>query len=280
MSALLALTSSGLWGAADFYGGLLSRRLRTLAVVVVSQAFALLAIAAVVLGGALASGVPPVGSYLLYGVVCGLVGPAALAAFYRALALGPMGLVAPVASTGVAVPVLAGVVGGERLLPAHVAGIVVAIAGIVLASGPELRRGERAGVGLLLAAAAAVGFGCVLVLIAAGSETSVPMTLLAQRATNLVVGVAALLVARQRLGLQAGDLRLLAFVGLADMAANGTYGLASQGGLLTVSAVLASLYPVVTALLARQLLGERLRSIQLVGVGAALGGVCLLVSAG
>ncbi|MDP9396942.1 MAG: DMT family transporter [Actinomycetota bacterium] len=280
MSALLALTSSGLWGTADFYGGLLSRRLRTLAVIVVSQAFALLGIAVVVLVGAVAAGAPPVGSYLWYGVGCGLIGPVALAAFYRALALGPMGLVAPIAATGVSVPVLVGLLGGERLLPAHVAGIAVAVTGIVLASGPELRGRQGGGPGLLLAGVAALGFGCVFVLIAAGAETSVPMTLLTQRATNLVVGLAALFAVRQRLGLQRGDLRLLAFVGLADMAANGTYGLASQAGLLTVSAVLASLYPVVTALLARQLLGERLRRVQLVGVGAALAGVLLLAGAG
>lgn len=281
MSALFALLASVLWGAADFAGGLASRRLPVVTVVVLSQALALVGIALVVA----ATGGGPVGAYLLYGVGCGVVGLVALGAFYRALAIAPMGLVAPIAATGVAVPVLVGVLGGEDLRPVHLAGIGLAVLGIVLASGPELRASEsslRVGLGLALAAAA--GFGTVFVLIARGAEVALGMTLLAQRGTNVVVGALLLLALRRTAG--AGrrpardDLPLIGFIGLADVGANAAFGYASQVGLLSVTSVLSSLYPVVTALLARQLLHERLTRLQLAGVSAAFGGVLVLAGAG
>jgi drug/metabolite transporter (DMT)-like permease len=277
VTGALALLASVLWGTADYQGGVLARRLPPVTVTFLSQGFALVAVAVVTVA---AGGLRPPGRYLLWGVACGLVGSAALVAFYRALAVGTMGVVAPIASVGVAVPVLSGLLAGERPHPLQLVGIAVAVAGVVLAGGPELRTGEPGrGRALALALLAGAGFGSVYVLLAHGSASSVAMTLLAQRSTNLLAVGAALAALRRPPLARPAQLPPLAFVGVADVAANAAFGLASRGGPVSVVAVLASLYPVVTALLARWLLHERLRQVQLVGVAAAIGGAALIVAA-
>jgi drug/metabolite transporter (DMT)-like permease len=216
------------------------------------------------------------------------VGPGALAAFYRALALGTMGVVAPVAALGVVVPVVAGLVAGETPSGLQLAGIAVAVVGVVLACGPELRGAGRGGAApLLLAGVAALGFGTVFVLLAEGSAGEragvgdVVLVLLVMRATSVVL-LAVLAVLRRGVARSArvhgADLPALALIGLFDVGANGTFAVASQSDLVSVTAVLASLYPVVTALLAWRLHGERLTWLQVVGVAAALSGVVLLAA--
>lgn len=281
MAALLALTSSLLWGAADFLGGTLSRRLPAGAVVLGSQAVALAAL----LPLAALLGADDPGRAVLPGVLAGLVGPAALAAFYTALSVGTMGVVAPIAALGVAVPVAAGLVAGETPSAAQAVGIAVAVVGVVLACGPELTgAGRGGGRPLLLAAGAALGFGAVFVLLAEGSEGAgvgqVVLVLLLMRGTSVLL-VALLALARGQLRrgvVTRADAPVLVLVGLGDVGANGTFAVASQSDLVSVTAVLASLYPVVTALLAWQVHGERLTRLQLVGVAAALVGVLLLAA--
>lgn len=279
MPVVLALLSSLLWGTADFIGGRLSRRLDPLRVVLRSQAVALLALlpAALLLRPELEA------RALAAGVAAGAIGPLALGAFYRALGIGTMGVVAPIAGLGVVVPVAAGILSGERPTAAQVAGIAVAVVGVVLASGPELRGEGRGGTrALLLAAGAAVGFGVVFVLLAEGSEgggtAEVILVLLVMRATS-VLGLGAGLVARN--GADAvlaprSDMPALTVVGAFDVGANGAFALASQGDLVSVTAVLASLYPAATAVLAWRIEGERLQRVQLTGVALALAGVVLL----
>lgn len=282
MSALLALLASLLWGTSDFLGGAASRRVPVASVVGLSQLAALLGLVPVaVLTGELGAG----RGYAAPAVVAGLVGIASLGAFYRALATGTMGVVAPVASLGVVVPVLAGVAGGESPSGGEVAGIVVAVLGVLLASGPELRGDGSGGAApLLLALGAAAGFGVVLTLIAQGAEHSVVMTLLTMRLAAVSVLTVLLLALAPGRGLDLGVSRralpLVVAVGVGDVLANGCFALASAraGALVSVTAVLASLYPVVTVLLARQLHAERLRRVQVVGVAGALAGVVLLAS--
>ena len=280
MPAVLALLASLLWGTADFLGGSVSRRLPVGSVVGTSQLVALLGLLPVaVLTGAL----DEPRRYLLPGVAAGLIGSVALAAFYRALALGTMGVVAPVAALGVVVPVAAGLAGGESPSVLQLGGIAAAVVGVVLASGPELR-GQAGARPLLLAGVAAVGFGVVFVLIAEGSASgsfgSVVMTLLTMRLTAVLLLTGLLLARAPQAGLELGvrrrDLPVLVTVGALDVGANAAFAVASQSDLLAVTAVLASLYPVVTVLLARQLHGERLVGPQLPGVGLALLGVVLL----
>ncbi|WP_327366091.1 DMT family transporter [Streptomyces sp. NBC_01217] len=287
MTALFALATSVLWGLADFGGGLLTRRTPALTVVVVSQAAAAVVLGAVVIA---TGGWSEAGPQLWFAVAAGVVGPVAMLSFYKALALGPMGVVSPLGSLGVTVPVSIGIVVGERPGLLQFAGIGVAVVGIVLAGGPQLRGAPVQRRAVLLTLMAAFGFGSVMTLIAEASTTvtGLFLALFVQRLTNIAVGGTALYVSVRR-GARAlpeeggaasvlASLPALMFVGLADVAANGTYALAAQRGPVTVAAVLASLYPVVTALAARGVLGERLRGVQAAGAGLALVGTVLLAS--
>jgi len=280
VSAVLALLASVLWGTSDFLGGTASRSLPVGSVLGLSQLAALLGLVPVAL---LTGELDADRAYVVPAVLAGAVGVLALAAFYRALATGTMGVVAPIAALGVVVPVAAGLLAGEAPGVLQLAGIAVAVTGVVLASGPELRGHGRGGATpLLLALGAACGFGTVLVLIARGAESSVVMTLLTMRLTAVLLLTTALLAVASRRGLQLGvprsQLPLVAAIGAGDVLANGSFALASEtaGALVSVTSVLASLYPVVTVLLARQVHGERLRRVQVAGVAAALGGVVLL----
>lgn len=286
MTAALALATSLLWGLSDFGGGLLTRRMPALTVVVVSQT-----LAAVVLGVlvVLTGGLSQWGPQLWFAVAAGVVGPLALLAFYRALAQGPMGVVSPLASLAVVVPVTAGLVLGAWPGGLQIVGILVAVVGVVLAGGPELRGAPVQRQTLLLTLASALGIGAVMALIEHASFTiaGLFLALFVQRLCNVAVGGAALYVQVRRGGPALPDqgrlavvtaLPALAFVGLADVAANGTYVLAAQHGPVTVAAVLASLYPVVTALSARTVLHERLRAVQGAGAGIALVGTVLLAT--
>lgn len=272
MSVLLALLSSLLWGTSDFLGGTASRRLPAAAVVGLSQAVALLALVPL----AVVHGARP--DSLWFGAAAGVAGLLGLAMFYAALASGTMGVVAPIAALGALLPVAVGLARGESPTALQVAGIVVAIGGVVLASGPELSGGASPKP-LALAVGAAVGFGLVAVLLADGAEAStgaVVTTLLVMRVTSVtLLGVVLVL---KRPAVASTDLPVLAAIGLGDVAANAAYALASRQGLLSVVSVLASLYPVVTVLLARQLHAERLAPVQVVGALGTLAGVGLLAA--
>ncbi len=285
MTALFALAASLLWGLADFGGGLLTRRTPALTVVVVSQAVAVAALGAIV---AATGAWSEAGPLLWFAVAAGLVGPVAMLAFYKALALGPMGVVSPLGSLGVVVPVGVGLTLGERPSPLQLVGIVVAVAGVCLAGGPQFRGGapvQRRAIWLTLVAA--FGFGAVMALIAESSTTvtGLFLALFVQRVTN-VAAVGLVLCVSVRRGAPAlppggfpwASLPALGLVGLADVAANGTYAIAAQYGPVTVAAVLASLYPVVSELAARGVLHERLRTVQATGAGLALMGTVLLAS--
>jgi drug/metabolite transporter (DMT)-like permease len=307
VAAVLALLASLLWGAGDFGGGYLSRRLPVVVVIAASQTAAL-ALTAAALGVTAATGsVSWDTSAVVWGVVSGFAGMIGLISFYSGLASGAMGVVAPIASLGLAVPVAVGLARGDRPSVLQIAGILVAVVGVVLvARSPvdpsavtgAVATGTEAGVGssardaavhrrsVVYALVAAVGFGVGILAVAEGSGGSgndsggqgqVFVTLLAQRLVDVAVAVVAVAVIRAgRTMPRRADLAPLAAVGFLDITANGAIGLASQRGLVSVVAVLSSLYPVVTTLLARQLLGERLGRTQLGGVAVTVVGVVLL----
>ncbi|MFJ1838877.1 EamA family transporter [Streptomyces sp. NPDC088175] len=287
MTALFALGTSLLRGLADFGGGLLTRRMPALTVVVVSQAVAAAVLGVVVIA---TGGWSEAGPRLWFAVAAGVVGPVAMLCFYEALALGPMGVVSPLGSLGVAVPVSVGLLLGERPGLPQFAGVGIAVVGVVLAGGPQLRGAPVQRRAVLLTLAAAFGFGSVMSLISEASTTvaGLFLALFVQRLTNFVVGGAAMYASVRRgvptLPERGGAaavlaaLPVLALIGLADVAANGTYSVAAQHGPVTVAAVLASLYPVVTALAARGVLKERLRGVQAAGAGLALVGTVLLAT--
>ncbi len=269
MVALLALMSSLLWGTSDFLGGTIARRLPVLAVVGASQVFGLIVMLAV--ATATGSWASPLGyvPWAVLGAVCGVLG---LLAFYEALARGTMGIVAPIAATGVVLPLIVGLVGGDVLTGVEAIGIVVAVVGLICATGPELRLGgDRRS--LLLAMFAGVMFGITITAIAKGSLTSAVMTVTGIRIVSVSVVALLALAVRSVGGVKRHDLPALIVIGGFDTSANLCLGLAAASGQLTIAAILGSLYPVVTVLLAWRFHHERLRPVQYVGVVLAILGV-------
>ena len=273
-AVLLALASAATWGVADFSGGLVSRRVPTIPVAVISQSagFAALLVVIAVHGGALDAR-----SFWL-GILAGLGGGAGLAAFYKALSLGTMSIVSPVAACGAVVPFGVSIATGERPPPLSIAGAVVALGGAVMASAEEQRSTvpgrARA---ILLAVVAAVALGLFTYFLGLGSrEGSALSTLVGARVGSLGLLLALALSRRQSLRVERRWLGRIAAVGLCDVSANALFALASGRGLLSLVSVLGSLYPVMTVVLAYALLGERLTRLQVAGVGAALLGVAAL----
>ena len=274
----MALLSSALWGTSDFGGGTLTRRRPAVTVAAVSE---LIGLAAVVIAGIVTGAFAAPTGYVGWGLLGAAAGSVGIVAFYEALATGTMGVVAPIASLGVAVPVVTGLVQGDRPNALQDAGIVIAIIGVVLAGGPELQGGDgrrESAKPLVLAAVAAVAFGVVFVAIAHGARSSTVMTLLVMRSAAVVLMVGVARATATSLRVASGDVPMLLLVGLFDVGANATFAYASRRGLLSIVAVLSSLYPAVTVILARAVHAERLARIQLIGVIGAVGGVALIAS--
>jgi drug/metabolite transporter (DMT)-like permease len=277
LGPLLALAASLSWGLGDFLAGLRTRRLPVLTVLVVSQAAGLTTIALVV---ALRGVGPPELRYVIYGSLAGVAGAVGLAALYRGLAVGPMSVVAPISGTAAVVPVVAGVLTGERPSVAQGAGIGAAVVGVVLASRQPAadgrRRGAAEGVGLALVAALA--FGLLLVALGESSVGDPYWGTLAMRGTSFSLLVLAALALRPGFSLAERDLPVLLLIGVLDTAGNVFFAVATTESLLAIAAVLGQLYPVVTVLLARFLLGERISRGQAIGVGCAFAGVALITA--
>ena len=280
LAAVLALASSLSWGLSDFLGGLQSRRNHVLAVMLLSQALALAILVAAVLAGA------PTehdAASTAWAASVGLLGLLGLLAFYRALAIGTMSIVAPISATGVAIPVLVGLASGERPGALQVAGIALACGGVVLAAREapsddvEARRASRASIGLALIAA--VGFGTFFAGIDRAEETGdVAWVLLAARTADVALLVTAALVVRPAIPRAPVTLAAIAAVGVFDLLANLLFVLATGRGLLSVVGVIGSLYPAVTVILARFVLHERLSRTQNAGVLITLAGVVALAA--
>lgn len=281
MPPVLALLASAVWGSSDFAGAMLSKRWASVAVVFLG---ALLATVLLCIGIPLVH--PPFGAYQWYGVGAGAGGSIALASFYKAMAAGPMSLVAPLSATSAAVPVLWSLSRGGSVNLLQGFGILLAFLGVVLASGPELRSGSQMSRSTLLyTLLSAAGFGVYYIFFALGSATSVYGTLLSQRIAGVVVLAPLALYGVTKGTSMVSGLQwsprlaaLYVYNGLGDVTANGLYGLATRqaGSNLPVVMALSGLYPVVSTLLAWGLLKERLKAVQNIGILAALTGVLLL----
>lgn len=279
MAALLALISSGLWGAADYHAGNLSKKFPPTAVLSVTQIIGL------IFGVILATGTgswdaQALGSdgYLLPGIAAGFCGYLGLICLYRALATGRMGVVSPISAMSGVVPVLYAVFFlDERFSTLVTVGIVLALLGAFMASGPEISQGLPLKP-ILLALGAAVGFGAALSFMAEGSQSSALMTMVAMRAATFVVSVAILVRLRGTGGMGKAHTPLLLFIGVADFSANLILGVATTKGFVSLAMVLGSLYPIMTALLAFKYLHERLHKIQYAGIASAVLGVALIAA--
>jgi drug/metabolite transporter (DMT)-like permease len=273
LAVSLGLLAGLVWGVGDFAAGVASRRALPLGVVVVEQAWGwALALA----GLALLRPPVPAGADLLIGAAAGVCGGLGLIAFYRAMAVGSIALVAPVSAIGALVPVTVDLAAGRDPGGPALAGMAVALAGAALAArapGPASRRG------LGLALLAALGFGGFFVLLAHASEGGALWAFAASRTASVPLTLAILLVvARGRAGIPRTVLPLVLVAGTFDAAANLLFALGTQQGLVSVVAVLGSLYPVATVVLAGLLLSERLGRLQAAGAGVALLGVALIAA--
>ena len=275
----LGLLSGLTWGAADFVGGLMTRRFPVVKVMVVGQFAGLVLMTLLVV----VTGEPvPSGTALLAGVGAGLAGTIGLAALYQGLSIGPMGIVAPTASLSGVIPVLAGLVQGERPSAVQFAGIALAGAGILLAARPAPDPGApgptRIGRGVVFGLVAAVFLGLLLVgLDRAGEESAVWASFMV-RAVSVPLFFLVFLLTTDRRIPTGRDAAVMAGVGLADNAANVLFAIASARGLLSLVTVLGSLYPVSTVLLARTVLHERMARHQVIGVALAFTGVAAIAA--
>jgi drug/metabolite transporter (DMT)-like permease len=273
----LALCASLGWGLGDFGAGFATRRLSALVVAAGMQTTGLVMLGIVVA----ASGAhAPTARQLGWAAGAGVVGVVGLTAFYRALAIGVMGVIGPITGAAAVIPVAYGLARGERPSAIQAAGVVLAVVGIVAVSVEPMPegRGRRVGTGVGLALVAAVCFGWALVGLGRAAAGGVAWATLTMRITGAPVVVALALATRPGVP-SARSVGGLAAIGIADAGATLLYAGAAKSGLLSVVAVLSSLYPVVIVVLARLLLAERIARPQLAGVAVALAGVAL-ISAG
>ncbi len=276
MSVVLALAASLSWGVSDFLGGMNSRRLALLSVLLISQGISLVPVSLVVL--ARGEPVPPP-QFVMYAMAASVAGLLGLAAFYHAMTIGQIGVVAPIAGMGSVIPVVVGLLSGESAAWWQIAGVALALVGIVLVSradghGRQSAGGSAAGIGFSLLSA--VGFGAFFVALHQAGSADLWGAVFVQRATGVCILVATALVVRPKLGVGWRLVPQLGAVGVLDVSANALYTASSMLGLSSLSAVLASLYPVVAVLLARVVLRERLSAVQHAGVASALAGVALI----
>jgi drug/metabolite transporter (DMT)-like permease len=273
----LALAASFCWGVGDFIGGSKSRVLPVLVVLVCSQLVGLLWIGAVAL---IAQDPVPGVREIALAAASALAGTAGLVCFFRAIAVGKMSLVVPIAATAAVVPVIVGVATGDRPGPLQVVGMVVALAGAVMASREPGKEGERGSLaaGVLLAALSALFIGFFFLAIDGASDGGAVWASLVNRITSVTLLLAAAAVVRPKLALARPHLPALAAAGTLDVSANLLFAAATTKGLISLVSVAGSLYPVITVLLARVLLHERVHRVQEAGVVAALGGVVLIAA--
>jgi drug/metabolite transporter (DMT)-like permease len=277
LAVALSLIAAMSWGAADFLGGLAARGRALVAVMLVSQAAGLVVLLAV---GLPLAGSPPSFADLVPAIAGGVVAVVGLSLLYLALAIGTMSVVAPIVALSAVVPVAVSLAGGDELSLLVAAGIVLALGGAVgsaaAAGEPTAAAAANRVRSLWFAAGAAIGLGLGLVTLDAAADSSALWTAMTARTCSVGVVVLAFAFRPAPLGLRAPGIERVALVGILDAAALTLFALASNEGLLAVVSVLASLYPVVTVLLARAVLGERMRGVQIAGVAVAFVGIGLI----
>lgn len=274
MAIILALLSSAAWGTADFLGGVLSKKRSSVSVIGGSQPFGLIASILVAL---------LFGKFWfdrdiwLYGTLAGLIGMLALMAYYKALAIGQMGIVAPLGSLGVLVPLAYGYLNGDQVTQLQNIGIALCVVGVVLSSGPEFKvQGEANKLSIVLALSCAVMFGFCILFMAKGGQINSPATVVVMRVAQVSVMVVAALLLRTFGGLQRKDVPQLVVIGSMDAIANITFTAAAGLGMIAIVSVLGSLFPVATGLLAWWFLKERLLPIQYLGFVVTMAGVAAI----
>ena len=271
-SLFLALGASLAWGFADFFGPLVSRTLGSLRVLFWAQVGGLLAIALAVA----IRGQGPAGWAVLFAILASLGGMLGLFAYYRGMQEGAMSVVAPIAGISAIVPVIFGIASGDSPSVPQIAGIACALAGVGLASIEHHEGSPRVAAGVGLALLAAVGFGFYFPWMHAAGKVDFWWASLVFRATALLLLAAVVAARHTPLKLRPRDLVIVFAVGIGDTLGNVFFAASSSHGLVSLTSVLASLYPIVTVLLASVVLKERISPPQRLGVVLTLAGVALI----
>jgi drug/metabolite transporter (DMT)-like permease len=272
----ISLASALSWGVSDFLGGLQSRRLPVLGVLAVSQPAGLILIAVLI---PLVGADPISADKLAIAFLAGAASLGGLGAFYAAMAMGTVSVVAPIAALGVVVPVAVGLAQGESPAAIQLVGLVPAMAGVVILSyedNPEHAAVARRSI--VLAIIAGLGFGVFFTGLDAAAADRPGWAILAVRVGGVATVAAALLVMRPRLDGVTAAIPILLAIGLFDVLANALFAVASTKGVLPVVAVGGSMYPAFTVALAHGVLGERLAAVQWGGVLLALCGVVMIAA--
>lgn len=285
MTSIFALLAAAIYGAADFLGGTVAKRATTLAAVVATQGAGLVLL---LIGTPWMLDATVTANDVLFGALAGVTGSIGVALLYRGLAMGPMSIVAPITAVcAVVIPCIVGLALGESIRPLAAVGIALAMASVVLLGqsaapdptatvAPPSAAHVAQAVRIALASGVAIGgfFVCL-------GRTAAPAglwPLAISRTVSVTVFLAVALSTRQAWRIPATALPAAVGCGALDMVANSLYLAAVRQGQLSLVATLASLYPASTVLLARVVLGERLGRWQLVGVGAAVAAIVLIVS--
>lgn len=279
VALLISLASAASWGVSDFLGGQQTRRLPVLGVLAVSQPAGLVLVALLIV----LTGADPISAGKLgIAFLAGVASLGGLAAFYTAMAMGTVSVVAPIAALGVVVPVAIGLAEGESPAAIQLAGLVPAIVGVVVLSSeeqPDQAESARAArLSIVLAIVAGLGFGIFFAGLDAAAAERPGWAILAVRCGGVATVLLALLATRPRLDGVAAAWPVLLVIGGFDVLANGLFAVASTKGVLPVVAVGASMYPAITVALAHAVLGERLATLQWAGVLLALGGVVMIAA--
>ncbi len=274
MPVLLSLISAATFGISDFVGGWEARRSPAAKVTLVASLAGLV----VALVGSLAIGGSPTASDFGAGALAGIGGGIGLVLLYSALGRGPIGVAAPVSAVVASVvPFAFGLASGERPPQLAVIGSVLAVASIPIITWEPGQGGRRSGRTVIEAAGAGAGFGVFFVAISQAAETAGLWPLVSARLVNLVLMAGLMLAAGAGSG-KVVSASVALGAGVIDMAANIAFVLAARVGDLSTVAVVTNLYPIGTIALARIVLGERFRRLQLVGVGAAVVGTALIAA--
>lgn len=277
MAVILAGLSALFFGIADFGGGFAARRSRLLSILLFSQLLGL-AIAGLAVA-AQGTPAPPVPD-LLWGFLAGLVGTMGLFMLYGGIARSIVAIVSPTSAViGALIPVLLGLLMGERPSTTALIGSALCLPAVLMLT-REARGGEHEGrsikSALIYGGLAGLGFGLFFTAVSRAGAGSGLWPLVAARVASLTATITAMIVARQRPGLERGDLLPTLVAGGADMLANIMFVLACQSGLLSLVVVIVSLSPAPTVILARFFLAQRITAVRWAGMALALAGVGLI----
>ena len=294
MAVVLGLLVALSYGTGDFFGGLGAKRAPARTVVLGSFALSALLLAVVNAGWVLLGTPPtPAAADLRIGVAVGLIGPISLGLLYRGLATGRMSIVAPITAVVAAiVPLGWGLATGERPSAVALAGVAVALISVGLISSapahedhPEDAPVPPVSEVLAPAVLSGLGFGTIFILLGAASDHAGLWPLMVSRPVSVVATLAATYLVARATGTAPGAvlpprdaLPYVAGAGILDITANAIYLAATNAGLLSIVAVLSSLYPAATVVLARVFLGERLHRLQVVGLAVAVVGVAAMAA--